>query len=114
MGIIQHKAIVVTSWSDEKIQVAHAKAAEILGELVSPLVKSTVNFYTSFFVGPSGSKVRWNESERHDERVGEFVAWLNEQRYEDSSSWLQWAVVSYGELPTEIEASHEDAHHLRP
>lgn len=76
MGYLKHNAIVVTSWDCKMMQKAHAKAVEILGKLVSPLIDGVVNSQTSFFVAPDGSKEGWAESNEHDEKRKEFLDWL--------------------------------------
>ncbi len=117
MGYIRHHAILVTSYNKEYAEEAHEKATEIFagtedltaGSLLpSPLMVSPANSYYTFVVPPDGSKEGWKTSDRGDECRERFVDWLNEKRYGDSSSPLDWAVVRYGdeEGHNELEA-HE-------
>ena len=100
MGYIAHHAIVVTgsSWKDGRpasdIEIAHAKAVEICGNLVSNLVPGRVNGDASFFVAPDCSKEGWSGSERGDDERARLIAWMREQRRHHC--WLDWALVRYG------------------
>lgn len=96
MGYMRHHAIVVTSGTD-RIEEAHAKALEIFGEDVTAIQRSLINGYSTFFVGPDGSKEGWEASDEGNRRRDVFVVWLDAQRYDDHSSWLKWAVVQYGD-----------------
>lgn len=105
MGYMCHHMIVVTTFDEDLIQLAHEKAAEIFGRPnhhgqivgVTPIMKSPVNFYYSFFVPTDGSKEGWGDSDQGDQHRDEFIAWLESQRYEDQSSPYDWAEVQYGD-----------------
>ena len=110
MGYLRHQALVVYSWDDEKLQAAHVEAKRIYGQpaepnaggtdvlvhLVSEVVPAAVNGGGSFLVAPDGSKEGWTTSDLSDERRGELIAWLDQQRYEDGSSALTWAELVIG------------------
>jgi len=96
MGYMSHHAIVVTSWSDEYIQSAHALATGIFPS-VSSVLRSQVNDYWSFFIPPDGSKDGWKESSDGDTRREQFIKRLREQYCEDGSSHVTWAEVQYGD-----------------
>jgi hypothetical protein len=105
MGYMRHHMIVVTTYDQSLIQLAHAKAQEIFGEPnvhgkavgVTDIMQSPVNHYYTFFVPTDGSKEGWPDSDQGDERRVTFVEWLNHQRYEDQSSPFKWAEVQYGD-----------------
>lgn len=105
MGYMVHHMIVVTSWDQELIQEAYAKAQEIFGGkdesgrflAITPIITSPVNFYYSFFIPTDGSKEGWDDSDAGDNKRQEFVDWLNQQRFEDQSTSLDWALVQYGD-----------------
>ena len=97
MGYMVHHAIIVTSWDENSIKTSHSMAVEIFKDLVSDIVKSKTNGYISFFVAPDGSKAGWTESNDGDVRRDKFIEWLNEQRYEDGSSNMDWAEIQYGD-----------------
>lgn len=95
MGYMRHNAIVVTSWKEEAIKNA-AAMAEKIGLRVLSQSEEVMNGYRSLLVCPDGSKEGWEESDRGEEKRGEFKKWLNEQRYEDGSSALEWVEIAYG------------------
>lgn len=97
MGYRCHHAIVVTSWG--ALDKAHEKAVSLFGisSQVTPIVGPVINGYTSFMIGPDGSKEGWEPSNVGDLKRDAFCAWLDEQAYEDGSSCFQWAEVQYGD-----------------
>lgn len=96
MGYMRHHAIVVTSFSVERIAPAHTQAKSLFSQ-VSEIIQSPINGYWSFLVAPDGSKEGWQESADGDASRDTFVSWLEAQRYEDGSSPLDWAEVQYGD-----------------
>lgn len=95
MGYISHHTIVVTSGLENLIRAAHAKAIDI-GLMVTPVVESHLNFYSSFMVVPDGSKEGWEASYKGDILRGQFKNWLDDQRYGDNSTSLNWVEIKYG------------------
>ena len=116
MGYMRHHMIVVTTFDEQLIQLAHAKATEIFvrpnhhGRIVgvTPIVTSMVNHYYSFFVPTDGSKEGWSDSDDGDQNRAEFIAWLESQRYEDLSSPFKWAEVQYGDEQRDNRVLHHD------
>lgn len=96
MGYMRHNAIVVSSWKEDLLEQAHAKAVE-LDCSVSAITGEVTNGYRSFLVAPDGSKEGWDESNEGDARRDALAAWLDAQRYEDDSTSLQWIEVQYGD-----------------
>lgn len=96
MGHMRHHAIVVTTWNHELIDQAHAKAVE-LGMSVSNVTSEVTNGFRSFLVAPDGSKEGWDQSDQGDQQRDAFIEWLDEQRYEDRSTALDWVVVQFGD-----------------
>lgn len=110
MGHVLHHAIVVTSWDEQKIQEAHAKAVEIECT-ATPIIESPVNGYRSFMVAPDGSKEGWDESDNGNDRRLRFTDWLREQSDDEGSSRLEWVEISYGsdDRDANIESHQWDA-----
>lgn len=96
MGYMRHHAIVVTSWSVDDLEAAHAEAVR-LGCQTSPIVLFAVNRGGSFLVAPDGSKEGWPESDNGDVQRRCLIAWLDGQRYEDGSTSLGWVEVQFGD-----------------
>lgn len=92
MGHITHKAIVVTA-TDDDITTLHARAVELCGDLVSPVVSSRVNGDASFFVATDGSKRGWKDAERGDAERGMLVEYLNT---DPQKCYPQWVEIAYG------------------
>ena len=111
---MRHHAIVVTSWHDELLEQAHAKAVE-LGCSVSEITTPVTNMYRSFLVAPDGSKEGWDGSDAGDDRRDVLTAWLDNQRYDDDSTPLQWVEVQYGDddLESRIIRDSDDAMRYR-
>lgn len=96
MGYMRHHAIIVTSWDDTKLKLAHIKALELFSTQVSIIVPSPINGYTSFFIAPDGSKEGWEDSNIGDRKRSEFIAYVeNRDRYDFSS--LSYCEVYYGD-----------------
>lgn len=97
MGYIKHHAIIVSSWQESAIKLAHEKAIEIFKDQVSNVIKSNVNSTDSFFIAPDGSKEGWEESNRGDIRRDLFIKWIQEQANEDESNCIDFVEVFFGE-----------------
>jgi hypothetical protein len=95
MSYVLHHAIVVTSWDRDALTEAHA-AASLAFPHVSPLVRSGLDDYESFFIPPDGGREGSQESGIGNVRRRKFLAWLNQHRRQDGKVSLEWGVVSYG------------------
>ena len=98
---MRHHAIVVSSCLDELLLAAHKAAHQTFaikgGSLVSPVVKSKMNGYQSFFVAPDGSKEGWADSDSGDAARERFKAYLRSKAYEDGSTSLSWVEVQFAD-----------------
>lgn len=100
MGYMRHHAIIVSSYSEERIAPAHTTARDLFADThahVSNVTPPAMNGYVSFFVAPDGSKEWWPDSDRAEAARNAFVEWLERQRFEDASSWLDWVEVQFGD-----------------
>lgn len=95
MGYIVHNTIVVTSRVDKAISDAVQKARELGLEVLGPSPKA-MNGYQTILVCPDGSKEGWYDSQQFDEKRKAFRDYLDDQRYEDNSSSLEWTEIAYG------------------
>ena len=105
MGVIQHHAILVTSWNIEKLEVVLAKAVEI-GCHTTPIVEGRVNVVGTFVVTPDGSKEYWSESYEGDAERAALVQFIDTLAYEDGSNSIKYVEISYGELGVSIGATN--------
>jgi hypothetical protein len=92
---MRHDAIVVTSSDRDLLKKAYDKAV-LCACAVTDIVASPVNGYATFCVVPDGSKEGWPDSDTGYDARETFIAWLRDNRYEDGSTSLEWAAVSYG------------------
>lgn len=101
MGYINHHAIVVTGdsypYAEVAFRKAYEKGKELLGDLVSDVVKSKTNGYQSFFVAPDGSKEGWDLSDEHDARGEKLMDFIDSVAYEDGSNSIKYVEVSFDE-----------------
>ena len=98
MGYYRHHAIIVTGTFKEKLKEARDIAIVFcLLEGVSPIIESQMNGYQSFFIAPDGGQEGWDDSELGDARRDTFINWLEEQRSDEGSTWLDWVEVQYGD-----------------
>jgi hypothetical protein len=109
MGYMRHHAIIVTSWNEKLANEAHKKACQIFSgskeydptavkpEIITPIVYASCNGYYTFLIGPDGSKEGWGTSDEGDDCRDAFISWMDEQRYDDGSTSLDWVEVQYGD-----------------
>lgn len=120
MGYIRHHALVVTSWSGERLIAVHdaanllARANPNLAGLVSPVMTSATNGHLSFFVAPDGSKEGWPLSDEGDALRAAIVAECERSRGEDGDAYVEWVEVQYGDDDGEtIIVGHSDERRWR-
>lgn len=96
MGYHRHHAIVVTSFHDRYIEVAHAEAERVFEGTapVTPITAAAVNGFRSFLVAPDGSKEGWADSDRGDAAREQFVAWLRGAG--NDGIYVSWVEVNFG------------------
>lgn len=95
MGYIVHNTIVITSRDHKAISDAAQKAKELGLEVLGPSPEAK-NHYQTILICPDGSKEGWPDSQQFDEKRKACRDYLDDQRYEDNSSSLEWAEIAYG------------------
>jgi hypothetical protein len=105
MGVMQHHAIVVTSWDIEKLKIVLAKAVEI-GCHTTPIVEGRINTVGTFVVTPDGSKEGWSDSDDGDAERAALIEFIGTLAYEDRSNAIEFVEISYGELGVAIKATN--------
>ena len=105
MGMIQHKALLVTSCDRPKLMKARRKAVKLFDKNnITPITGAGMNGYETFVVVPCGSKLGWEPSQKHHSAMEVFIEFLNEMAYDDGSSPIDYVEVNYGEFP--LTANH--------
>lgn len=108
MGLIQHNAVIATTWNDERF-IAVLGWLNGLPPEHRPLFvvgKGITNSYQTIALLPDGSKEGWDTSDRCDALRAAFMERLREDNYEDGSSPWAFADVSFGELGAKVEATN--------
>lgn len=95
MSSVIHHAIVVTSWKEPALVELVALAGKLGATVAGPSAEA-INGYRTVVVCPDGSKEGWDDSDNGDAHREKIKSWLNTQRHEDGSSWLEWVEVEYG------------------
>lgn len=104
MGVINHNAVIATTWSDDKADELQ-KWIDNLEETERSLIVrsgSWVNGYNSFAVMPDGSKESWDESDAGDNFRFRVMERLLLDNYDDGSSPWDWVEVGFGEYGQKI------------
>lgn len=99
MGEFEHHAIIVTCYDIKEAEKAHKKATELFdnqhfdySNIVSEIINSAVNAFSTFFIGPDGSKEFWDTSNNYNNKRKEFIDWLKK---ETKSSFVDYIEISY-------------------
>jgi hypothetical protein len=78
MGYTRHHAIIVTTWDKATIKEVHKTAKRLFpSQMVSDVLRGTINGYYTVFVGPDGSKEGWPESDKGNARRAHFIEHLH-------------------------------------
>jgi hypothetical protein len=102
---MKHHAIVICSWNPDVLKEIHKriKAIRVMDEgekreiPVSDTVPALINSYSSFLVAPDGSKEGWVLSDLLDGVREKIKAILDEYKYKDNSTPVDWVEISFGE-----------------
>lgn len=108
MGLIQHNAVIATTWSDERFNAVMGWLNNLPAEHRSLFVfaKGLVNSYQTIVLAPDGSKEGWDTSGEGDKLRAAFIARLREDDYGDGSNPWDFVDVAYGELGAKVEATN--------
>jgi hypothetical protein len=104
MGVMNHNAVIVTTWSDDranKLQTWIDEQSDRDRELIVR-AGSWVNGHHSFAVLPDGSKEGWTDSDEGDALRDRFIERLSQDDYDDGSSPWDWVEVGFGEYGQKV------------
>jgi hypothetical protein len=106
MRNIKHHSIIVTSNDKESLILVRNEILRLYklnmeakngGQLVSPIVDSLINKFSSFFIAPDGSKEGYDASDDGDRVRKKIVDFLNSLQEPDGSNGIRFVEVSYGD-----------------
>ena len=104
MGIINHNAIIATTWDNKEIK----RLKKWIGKLERNdqfhfiLGQAFTNSYQTIVLVPDGSKEGWDESERWDNIREKFIKELDKGAYDDGSNSWDYVEIGFGEYGEKI------------
>ena len=110
MGVIQHNAVIATTWSREEFARVESWIASTVPTDHRDLFKLTnvvANGYRTIVLCPDGSKEGWRLSDECDKLREKFIVELKRNDYEDGSSPWAYVDISFGEFGVNIEATNQ-------
>lgn len=104
MGIIQHNAVLATTWDVKQYTKAYEwiRRLDLSSQKQFLIGVPLINGEVTIVLVPDGSKEGWNSSRDGDILRASFIQFLNEQKYDNGSSSWKWVEVAYGELGVQI------------
>lgn len=96
MGYMRHHALLVTTWSKDRMtDLVTFLLEEKIGHLGPHVTK--VNDYHTVVIPPDGSKEGWDESDAGEEERQMVVAKIKTFTHDDGSNPFAWVLVRYGD-----------------
>lgn len=114
MGYIKHEAIIVTGFNLAHVRLArrYAKGIYDTWAVVSPVMKSPINGYASFFIAPDGSKMGWQDDSLGNQLRDMVRLWVLEASRgkftKGKPIYLDLVEVRYGGDDPEARVLHTD------
>lgn len=105
MGVINHNAIVATTWSKDRANRLSLWISELDGREQGLFIRcdhSLANESYTFCLCPDGSKEGWEDSGAGDRLRDSFVSRLDADNYEDGTSPWNYVEVGFGEYGQKI------------
>lgn len=108
MGVINHNAIVATTWNDEVVTQVTNFVSTLDVEYHSLFIYGfgVCNGYHTIVMIPDGSKEYWRDSNNCDKIRDDFIALLDSMAYEDASNSVEYIEVGFGEFGPSIVRSN--------
>lgn len=110
MGIVQHRAVLATTWRKQSIDEATEWISQQPDDIRSlfVVVPAAIDDYVTILFAPDGSKVGWDESERCCAFRSAFILHLEAWAYEDGGSPWKWVEVEYGEMGQRVSRGNNE------
>jgi len=104
MGVMNHNAVVATTWNDkcfDRLMLWLNEQPEQLRNLCL-VGEPHTNGERTICIVPDGSKEGWPKSDNVDELRQSLIERLKEDEYEDGSSPWCWVEVGFGEFGQKV------------
>lgn len=103
MGVINHNAIIATTWNDDEFSLIGEWIGDLKPETRALFIANKNPFGdVTIVMTPDGSKEGWGQSDECDKIRDEFIELLNSRAYEDGSNAWKYVEVSFGEYGQSI------------
>lgn len=111
MGLIQHHAVLATTWSEDEVSRIRKWVDEIALRGVGGYDPRSrflfgdrqINGFVTVVLAPDGSNEGWDDSDFGDTIRYEFIQAIRLAEYDDGSSPWDWIEVGYGEAGFGVE-----------
>lgn len=125
MGTINLQWVTVhcPSYARADLEAAQTRALrcfEISRECVGPIQTTPINQHQWFVIGPTGSKLGWEQDDRHKASITAFTAWLAAYRRDsvggiavNGYNPLHWVVMEHDEEEDAFAVLDEGVAHDR-
>lgn len=103
MGVINHNAVIATTWSDKEFNRVGEWIGNLTREQRALFVTNKNQFGdVTIVMTPDGSKEGWEDSNECDKIREEFTTLLESRACEDGSNAWKYVEVSFGEYGQSI------------
>jgi hypothetical protein len=105
MGVINHNAVIATTWHEESFCLVRKRIEEKVPQDQQWLFTFTprvMNGFQTIVLAPDGSNEGWSESDTGDDLREWFIDLLSRHVYEDGSSCWKWIEVGFGEYGAKV------------
>ena len=104
MGVINHNAVIASTWCQEDVAKMKDWIAELTDEEQNLFLVGgpQTNSETTVVMIPDGSKEGWEQSDKGDALRARFIIELEKSKYEDGSNNWCWIEVGFGEFGQKV------------
>lgn len=113
MGIINHNAVIATTWNKAKVEAIQEWIKTLPKtedgfdpQILFQRVPSWTNGYITIILAPDGSKEGWKTSDQGDRLRNLFIERIEQDAYSDGSNSWNWIEVSFGEFGCKVIRSN--------
>ena len=101
MGVMNHNAVIATTWKKEEVERIK-KFAEFNNSALFLFSNEVTNGYVTVVLVPDGSKEGWEESDDGNDLRKRFIEKLEQANYDDGTNPWDWIEVGFGEYGQKV------------